>query len=165
MTWLYTNQNSWIEEPNVLSNRFRPKPKLVITSGHLDPCHYGHFLLIKEAAKLGDYLWFIVNSDHQVFLKRGKLPFIKEEHRREMVESVKYVDYATIAIDKDGTVTETLELIFRGNPDHDFIFAKGGDRVESNMPQSELDVCKKYGCKIVYGIGGDKIASSSDYKG
>lgn len=164
MTWQYKNSDPWIEEPNVLSNRFRPKPKLVITSGHLSPMHYGHFLLIKEAANLGDYLWFIVNSDHQVFLKKGKPSFIKEEHRREMVESIKYVDDATIAIDKDGTVTETLELIFRGNPNYDFIFAKGGDRIEDNMPQSELDVCKKYGCKIVYGVGGAKIASSSDYK-
>jgi hypothetical protein len=30
------------------------------------------------------------------------------------------------------------------------------------MPQSEVDMCKKIGCQIVYGIG-EKLGSSQDY--
>ena len=61
-----------------------------------------------------------------------------------------------IAMDTDGTVVKTLERI------RPRIFAKGGDRTPENMPQSEIDICKKIGCKIVYGVGGKKIGSSSE---
>ena len=40
-------------------------------------------------------------------------------------------------------------------------FAKGGDRNISNIPESEKLVCKKFNIKIVNGVWGDKIQSSS----
>ena len=58
------------------------------------------------------------------------------------------------SIDKDNTQAASLAYY------HPSIFAKGGDRVETNMPQSELDACKRFGIKIVYGVGG-KLNSSS----
>lgn len=155
MTWQYIKR---LEEGN-----YR-KPILVITSGHMDPYHVGHCRLLKACADLGDDLLVIVNTDEQIFVKRGKPPFQSEQNRLEIIDSICYVDIVELAIDKDSTVTKTLESIFKAYHDYDFIFAKGGDRTENNMPQSELDVCKKYGCTIVYGVGGDKIASSSDYK-
>ena len=52
-----------------------------------------------------------------------------------------------MSIDKDSTVAETLRMI---RPQ---VFAKGGDRVTSRMPQKEIDVCREIGCEIVYGVG------------
>jgi hypothetical protein len=55
--------------------------------------------------------------------------------------------------DSDGTVCEALRTI---RPD---IFAKGGDRVDGNVP--EAAICKELGIEVVYGVGGGKIQSSS----
>jgi len=41
------------------------------------------------------------------------------------------------------------------------IFAKGGDRTPENMPTSEVELCKRLGIKIIYGVGGGKVPSSS----
>ena len=41
------------------------------------------------------------------------------------------------------------------------IYAKGGDRTPGNMAQMEIDVCNELGIRIVYGVGGEKIQSSS----
>jgi hypothetical protein len=41
------------------------------------------------------------------------------------------------------------------------IFAKGGDRTPTNMPQNELDICDRLGIEIVYGCG-DLVNSSSN---
>jgi len=60
-------------------------------------------------------------------------------------------------IDKDGSSVETLRFY---KPD---IWAKGSDRTPDNMLQSEIDVCKEIGCKIVYGVG-DKLNASSKMK-
>ena len=54
---------------------------------------------------------------------------------------------------KDLTVCKSLELV---KPD---IFAKGGDRTLGNIP--EVPVCEKLGIKMVFGVGGGKIQSSS----
>ena len=41
------------------------------------------------------------------------------------------------------------------------IFAKGGDRTIQNLPRSEVETCQKHGIKIVTGVGGGKVQSSS----
>ncbi len=39
------------------------------------------------------------------------------------------------------------------------IFAKGGDRTIDNIPEKEI--CEKFGIKMVFGVGGEKVQSSS----
>jgi len=131
--------------------------KLVVTSGYFNPIHKGHIELLKEAKRLGDILIVIVNTDRQVELK-GSKPFMDEIERLEIVKSVRYVDLALLSIDIDGTQAKTLEVL---KPD---IFAKGGDRnpEESPLPQSEIDICTKHNIKIIYGVGGRKVQSSSN---
>jgi mannose-6-phosphate isomerase-like protein (cupin superfamily) len=53
-------------------------------------------------------------------------------------------------------VAETIEMI------KPHIFAKGGDRNQGNIPEKEMDACRKVKCKIVCGVGG-KTHSSSWY--
>jgi len=126
----------------------------VAVSGGFDPVHIGHIRSFREAKKLGDKLMIILTRDDQLIRKKGYY-FMPFEERKEILERIEGVDRVVPNIDDDITSNESLEYY---RPD---IFAKGGDRTEDNMPEIEKELCTKIGCKIVYGIGGDKIQSSS----
>ena len=127
----------------------------VAVSGYFDPIHTGHLDYLELAKKLGDKLVVIVNNNHQCKLKKGK-PFMDELDRIRIVESLGIVDEVFLSIDSDRSVCKSLEEI---KPD---IFANGGDRATSEVPESV--VCKKYNIKMVDGLG-DKIRSSSSMTG
>jgi cytidyltransferase-like protein len=127
---------------------------VVAVSGGFDPIHIGHIRSIKEAKKLGDELIVILTRDDQLIQKKGYY-FMPYDERKEILESIVCVDRVVPNIDADVTSNESLEY-YRPN-----IFAKGGDRTEDNMPEIEKTVCERIGCKIVYGVGGAKIQSSS----
>src|SRR5512135_1756707 len=91
----------------------------VAISGAFDPIHVGHIRYIREAAKLGDRLVVILNSDDFLMKKKGFV-FWPLADRKEILESIKGVDEVVPAIDQDQTVSKTLELV---KPD---VFAKGG---------------------------------------
>ena len=130
------------------------KSVVVAVSGGFDPLHRGHILYLRAAKQLGDYLVVLLNSDEFLKRKKGK-PFMEFNERKEILESIRYVDEVVRVIDKDDSVALTLELV---NPD---IFGKGGDRVKKNLPKSEIDACQRLGIRLVFGVGGGKIQSSS----
>ena len=127
----------------------------VAVSGYFDPIHVGHLDYLELAKELGDKLIVIVNNNHQCKLKKGK-PFMDESDRMRILESLSVVDEVFLSIDSDRSVCKSLEEI---KPD---IFANGGDRANSEVPESV--VCKKYNIKILDGLG-DKIRSSSSLTG
>lgn len=124
-----------------------------MVSGGFDPLHKGHVRYLKEAKKLGDVLFVILNSDKFLIKKKG-YNFMSFAERKEILEELKCVDSVVKCIDKDQTVCETLKL---WKPD---IFAKGGDRFYNNVP--ERHVCKELGIEMIFNVGGGKIQSSSD---
>ena len=79
-----------------------------------------------------------------------------ENDRAKILEAIEGVDEVFISIDQDRTVCKSLEKI---KPD---IFTNGGDRQNKEIP--EAIVCKKYGIKLLDGLG-KKIRSSSDLTG
>ena len=127
----------------------------VAVSGYFDPIHIGHLDYLELAKKLGDKLVVIVNNNHQCKLKKGK-PFMDELDRIRIVESLGIVDEVFLSIDSDRSVCKSLQEI---KPD---IFANGGDRATSEVPESV--VCKKHNIEMVDGLG-DKIRSSSSMTG
>ena len=129
--------------------------KVVATSGYFDPLHVGHLECLELASKLGDKLIVIVNSDLQAKLKKGEA-FMNESDRMKIVSALKCVDEVFLSIDKDKSQCESLRQI---NPD---IFAKGGDRTSTEIPESKI--CKELNIKIIDGLG-EKIRSSSDLTG
>lgn len=130
------------------------KPVTVAVSGAFDPIHVGHTRYIHEAAKLGDRLVVILNSDDFLLRKKGFV-FMPFDQRKEILESIKGVDEVISSIDADQTVSKTLEIV---KPD---IFAKGGDRTgPETIPETQT--CDKIGCKIVTNVGGSKVRSNSD---
>ena len=127
----------------------------VAVSGYFDPIHVGHLDYLEHAKKLGDKLVVIVNNNHQCVLKKGK-PFMDELDRMRIVKSLHMVDEVFLSVDSDRSVCKSLEEI---KPD---IFANGGDRANSEIPESTI--CSKYNIQIVDGLG-EKIRSSSSLTG
>jgi len=130
----------------------RKRKIIVAVSGGFDPVHIGHIRYLKEAKKLGDRLIIILNSDEFLMKKKGYI-FMPFDERKEILESIRWVDEVIPSIDKDQTVCKTLSKL---KPD---IFAKGGDRTLENIPERE--VCEKLGIKMVFRVGGGKVQSSS----
>jgi cytidyltransferase-like protein len=134
------------------------KQKAVIVSGYFNPIHKGHLELFRKAKEGADKLWVIVNSDLQRELK-GSKEFMDELERLEIVQSIRYVDYALISQDKDSTQCQTLETFSKmfGEQYH-LCFANGGDQNNDTIPERE--VCERVGIELIDGLG-DKVQSSS----
>lgn len=130
---------------------------------YANPIHPGHIECLMLSKELVDELWVIVNNDKQAELKRGVPSFQNEQYRKTVVESIRYVDHAEIAIDQDGGVCETIKLFYdkikKTNTNSEIIFTKGGDRFANEIP--EKVVCDSLGIKIVDGLG-LKTHNSSD---
>ncbi len=134
------------------TKKISKKPIVVAVSGYFNPLHVGHLEMIQKSKKLGDELVVIINNDFQVSLK-GSVPFMSLVDRVKIIKALRDVDRVFISIDKDKTVCKSLAKV---RPD---IFANGGDR-HSIGDVPEYTVCKKYGIKMVDGLG-KKIRASS----
>lgn len=132
---------------------------LVIVSGYFNPVHKGHIEYLKRSRELGDFLYVIVNNDYQRELK-GSKPFMVADERKLIIESLKFVDKAMVAIDTTKTVDESIKHIFNemGNQFDKIIFANGGDQNRNTV--GEVELCKELGIELADGLG-DKIQSSS----
>ncbi|MCW4050688.1 MAG: adenylyltransferase/cytidyltransferase family protein [Candidatus Bathyarchaeota archaeon] len=133
--------------------------KRIVVSGYFNPLHVGHLCLLNAASRLGDNigvvadnLIVIVNNDKQVALK-GSTLFMNEDDRVRIMRSLQVVDWVVLSIDNDLSVCETLRSL---KPD---IFANGGDRTKDNIPETK--VCQELGIEMIFGVGGDKVESSS----
>jgi len=133
------------------------KERIVCVSGGFDPVHVGHIRLIKEARQLGDKLVIIMNNDNWLLKKKGFV-FMQEAERKEVLNSLKYVDEIIVSEHEsdcsDMSVCSELRLV---KPS---VFANGGDRKSDNTP--EYLVCEEMDIEMVFEVGGDKIQSSSD---
>ena len=130
----------------------------VVTSGGFDPMHVGHLRCLQQSAEIAAahnaHLAVIVNGDG--FLKRKKgFAFMPEMERAEIIAGIRGVDAVVLWDDGSQFVTGALDIL------RPLFFTKGGDRDSAaNVP--EFDLCEKIGCKVVFGVGGGKIQSSSD---
>lgn len=129
--------------------------KKILVSGFFDPPHRGHIAYLKAAKELGGDLIVLIHRDECCVKKKGYC-FMPLEDRVAVISAIRYVDQVIVCEpDCDLTSCSALEKV-RPN-----IFAKGGDRSPDNMPPAEIELCKKFGIEIVYGVGGGKIQSSS----
>ena len=133
---------------------------LVIASGYFNPVHKGHIEYLTRSKELGDKLFVIVNNDIQREMK-GSKEFMNEDERKLIIETLKPVDWAVVAIDTENRqVDKSIKLIYELYKDEfqNFIFSNGGDQTEQTI--AEDVICRKLGIKMVFGLG-DKIQSSS----
>lgn len=127
------------------------KQVVVAASGGFDPLHVGHVEYLESAKRLGDKLIVIVNGDEFLKHKKG-YAFMPLQERMKIVAALRCVDQVMACVDQDQTVCESLRQL---KPN---IFAKGGDRFNSEIPEAQI--CKALGITVVDGLG-PKIQSSS----
>ena len=119
---------------------------IVAVSGYFDPLHVGHLEYFGKAKSLGDFLVVIVNNDEQLRKNRNiSKPFMKQEDRMDLIDTISFVDKVVLSIDDDSSVCETLKSL---KPD---IFAKGGDVLFGEVPETKI--CKELGIKMIHGLG------------
>ena len=136
--------------------------RAAIVSGYFNPLHIGHLDMMEAARSLADALVVIVNNDAQQQLKKGKV-ITTEGDRLRVVEALRVTDAAMVAVDDDGSVAASLELIHATYPGRELTFCNGGDRSPDAdaVPAAEGVVCERLGIQMAWGVGGDDKADSS----
>lgn len=138
--------------------------KLVLVTGGFDPLHSGHLQYFKTAKSMGDILVVGVNSDEWLTRKKGR-PFMPMDERLRLVQALKMVDYTIVFDDTDGSAKNAIKLALDTWPDHEIIFANGGDRGKDNIPEMDFDSDLRYGHRLsfAFGVGGTDKANSSSW--
>ena len=143
----------------------KEKGKVVAVSGYFDPPTPTHIVYFQAAKKLGDILVVLLNNDDQLLMKRkgtkleGRIRYPLMD-RALILSELRTVDAVVVSIDTGRGISETLKVV------KPHIFAKGGDRDVTNLPEEEIEVCREIGCDIACGVGGgrdEKSHSSSWY--
>ena len=135
--------------------------KVVIATGGFDPLHSGHIEYLKCAKNLGNVLIVGLNSDAWLERKKGKafLPFYERE---QVLLNLKCVDNVIHFDDYDDTTVDAILKVKRFYPRAHVIFANGGDRNSTNVPEAEVFKSDDW-ITFEYGVGGtDKKNSSSN---
>jgi len=132
--------------------------KIIIVSGGFDPLHSGHIAYFKSAKKLGDKLIVALNSDDWLIKKKGKF-FMPFEERKSIIENLRSVDSVIDFTDDDlGSATNALIKVKEMYPGNNIVFANGGDRNKSNIPEMSVD-----GIEFEFSVGGDDKKNSSSW--
>lgn len=109
--------------------------KRIMTYGTFDLLHYGHINILKRSKSLGDYLIVGLSSDEFNELK-GKKSVMSYEERKEILESIRYVD----KVIKESNWEQKVDDIIKYNID---VFVIGDDW------EGKFDFLKEY-CEVVY---------------
>ena len=134
--------------------------KIIILSGGFDPIHKGHVRMFKAAQEYGDVV-VGANSDDWLIRKKGKF-FMPLNERKEILESIKYIDSVLDFNDADNTACQLIKDVKSKYKDENIqiYFGNGGDRTNQTTP--EMEYCKKNNIGLIWDLGGGKIQSSSD---
>jgi len=132
--------------------------KTVLVTGGFDPLHSGHIAYFKAARELGDHLVVGVNSDEWLTRKKGR-PFMSFEERCAIIRELACVDKVIGFNDSDDTANHAIfQLQSTTGASTKIIFANGGDRTKSNIPEMQYT-----NVEFVFGIGGEDKKNSSSW--
>lgn len=133
--------------------------RIVLVTGGFDPIHSGHIDYFNDARQLGDLLVVGVNSDDWLTRKKGK-PFMTFAERSAIVANIKSVDVVIDFDDSDGSAKDAIRKVRNQFPSSRIIFANGGDRTSSNIP--EMDIVDS-NLTFAFGVGGSFKKNSSSW--
>ncbi len=110
--------------------------KRVITYGTFDLLHYGHINLLRRAKQYGDYLIVALSTDEFNWNEKSKKCFFSYEQRKQLLESIRYVDLVIPEENWDQKRTDVKEY-------HIDTFVMGNDW------EGKFDFLKDL-CEVVY---------------
>lgn len=122
--------------------------KTVITYGTFDLFHYGHLKLLERAKSFGDFLIVAVSTD-EFNKQKGKISIFPYEHRKAIVEQIKFVDMVIPEISWE----QKIEDIKKYNVD---LLVMGDDW------EGKFDFLKEF-CEVVY-VPRTPVISSTELK-
>ena len=132
------SKNGFVENSDPLQLTFigRGLLKVVLIGGVFDIVHPGHIHTLKDAKNQGDVLVVVVaRSSTALKINKQRKIYHDETLRKELVSSIRYVDFAIIG--REGTLYDTVEFV---KPD---IIALGYDQIHT---EKEIAVnCAKRG--------------------
>jgi cytidyltransferase-like protein len=131
--------------------------KIVLVTGGFDPLHSGHIAYFKEARTLGDMLIVGLNSDEWLERKKGQA-FMPWNERLCIVNNLSMVDEVYTFDDEDNSAKHFIQQVQAHYPDGELIFANGGDRDASNIPEITVP-----NVLFKFGVGGKNKANSSSW--
>jgi cytidyltransferase-like protein len=132
---------------------------IVLVTGGFDPLHSGHIAYFKAAKALGDALVVGVNSDAWLARKKGAA-FMPFHERLNIVKNIQGVDCVIEFNDDDNSAKLAIKLARQTWPNHKIIFANGGDRTQTNIPEMDSGVDN---VEFVFGVGGENKMNSSSW--
>ena len=132
---------------------------IVLVTGGFDPLHSGHIAYFRAAKQLGNLLVVGVNSDAWLIRKKGRA-FMPWDERMTIVKNIKDVDSVLEFNDDDGSAKQAIKLARQTWPDHKIVFANGGDRTDTNIPEMEFQDAN---LEFEFGVGGFNKANSSSW--
>ena len=112
-----------------------PKDRIIITCGTFDPLTYDELLYLKKCHHKGEWLVVGIHSDWWMMWAEGGM-VQNYETRREIIQSLKYVDEIFTFNDSDGTVCQLLKLVKICYPQADITYISQEDM--HNMPESKI---------------------------
>ena len=130
---------------------------IVLVTGGFDPLHSGHIAYFEAARSLGDMLIVGINSDAWLARKKGR-SFMNQIERTAIIDALGIVDKTIWFNDDDGSACAAIEQVKLHYPNDDIIFANGGDRTQTNIPEMLVE-----GVVFRFGVGGENKMNSSSW--
>ena len=91
----------------------------VITFGTFDVFHVGHVNILTRAHDLGDHLTVGISTDELNFSKKGRFPIYRQEHRRQIVQSLDCVSETfyehSLDLKRDYILEHKADILVMGN--------------------------------------------------
>lgn len=111
--------------------------KRVITYGTFDLLHYGHINLLRRAKEYGDYIIVALSTDRFNTEEKNKTTYFTYEHRKLLLESIRYVDLVIPEDSWDQKISDMREY-------HVDTFIMGDDWT------GKFDFLEEEGVEVVY---------------
>lgn len=116
------------------------------TCGSFDLFHIGHLNILKKAKQQCDYLIVGLNSDETMLRCKNKLPVIPYPERKQILESIKYVD-KVIKVECPQKDVKADDWEYRLSAD---VVFSGDDHSSSPEWKELIDYKKKHGGKVIF---------------
>lgn len=129
-----------------------------IVSGGFDPIHEGHISMIKASADASDGVILLLNSDEWLIRKKGA-NFMNFKTRKIICENLKGVVEVIAFDDSDNSASDGIYKARQKYPLDRLVFANGGDRTRSNIPEEPM--CSNCQVELKFGVGGEDKANAS----